>query len=324
MNHGLAVVFWLAAAIIACAAPLRTERLWPLGKDFYNAHEWARSSGLRATWLTKKELELSNGSNKLVFTTDSRRMLLNGIIVWLSHEVVARNGKAYISVLDVNSAIGPVLSPPRNAPKEQVKHICIDPGHGGRDPGNREGGHEEKRYTLLLAQELGVQLRAAGFTVSFTRTTDAPVELDSRPLIANRRDADVLISLHFNDSGAGGRSVRGAETYCLTPQRASSTNARGVGGDTGAVTGNASNVKNMLLAFEIQKALVRNNGSEDRGVKRARYAVLRTARMPAVLVEAGFMTNPAEAANIYSAAWRKKTAQAIVTALRNYRSLLAR
>ena len=78
----------------------------------------------------------------------------------------------------------------------------------------------------------------------------------------------------------------------------------------------------MLLAYEIQKNLVRSAKSEDRGIKRARFAVLRDATMPAVLIEGGFMSNPGEARNIYSAAWRKQLAAAIANGIGSYKKIV--
>lgn len=324
MKAAFAILLCLAAWADLAAAPLRSERLWPLGKEYYRAEDWAQSRGLRPRWVNKTTLELNGNTSRVVLTPHSRRILLDGIIIWLSHEVSMRGSVAYISVQDVNTALSPVLWPPRNKPREQVKHICIDPGHGGTDTGKQNGAHQEKRYTLLLAQELATQLRNAGFTVSFTRTTDTSVELDDRPILANKRGADLFISLHFNSTMKNGTDVRGAETFCLTPGRATSTNARGQGGDTPALAGNVRDAENMLLAYRIQQALVKEAGIEDRGVKRARFAVLRTARMPAVLIETGFMSNPTEARNIYSSIWRRKTAQAITSALKSYRTTLER
>jgi N-acetylmuramoyl-L-alanine amidase len=107
--------------------------------------------------------------------------------------------------------------------------------------------------------------------------------------------------------------------FCMTPARASSTNARGEGATTSSYAGNANNSRNMLLAYELQRAMVRGTNTEDRGVKRARFAVLKSAQMPAVLVEAGFMSNAREARNIYSPAWRKQMATAIVNGIQSYR-----
>ena len=220
---------------------------------------------------------------------------------------------------DVVTALNPVVSPSRT-PGRTVKTICIDPGHGGKDPGNREGRQQEKTYTLLLARELGKQLSAAGFNVAMTRSSDTFIELPTRPELAKRRRADLMLSLHFNAVGSpGGSSVQGAEVYCLTPARASSTNARGEGAGTGAFPGNQHDSKNMLLAYHVQKALVHRLGAQDRGVKRARFAVLRSAEMPTVLIEGGFMTHPGEAKKIYDATYRRKMAEAILEAVLAYR-----
>ena len=75
----------------------------------------------------------------------------------------------------------------------------------------------------------------------------------------------------------------------------------------------------MLLAYHVQKALVHRLGAQDRGVKRARFAVLRSAEMPTVLIEGGFMTHPTEAKKIYDAAYQRKMAAAIVEAVLAYR-----
>jgi N-acetylmuramoyl-L-alanine amidase len=163
-------------------------------------------------------------------------------------------------------------------------------------------------------------LRRAGYTVSFTRTSDVFVELTSRAELANRRHADLFISVHFNSFRNS--DVRGVETYCLTPQGAASSNDPGGRGSKSAVAGNQNNAKNVALAYQIQKSILRGTGSEDRAVKRARYEVLREAEMPAVLIESGFMSNPAEAKKIYSATWRREVAAAIVAGVRGYRSVV--
>jgi N-acetylmuramoyl-L-alanine amidase len=224
--------------------------------------------------------------------------------------------------LDLTTALQPIVYPPRGRPRSTVKHICIDPGHGGKQVGYLAGGEMEKKYTLLLAQELGAELRKAGYTVSYTRTTDTLIELGERPEIARRRNADLFVSLHFNSAGYTSPEVRGVEVYCMTPQRASSTNARGEGGNSGAFLGNLNNARNMVLAYELQKAITRGAGLEDRGVKRARFEVLRDAQMPAVLIEGGFMSNPAEARKIFSPAWRKQMAQAIASGISSYRRIV--
>ena len=113
--------------------------------------------------------------------------------------------------------------------------------------------------------------------------------------------------------------MKGSEVYCLTPARTSSTNARGEGAGAGAFAGNRFDSKNMLLAWQIQKALSEKAGTEDRGVKRARYAVLRSAEMPAVLIEAAFMTHQADSKRIYDPAQRRQMAQAVADGILAYK-----
>src|SRR6185503_3366637 len=122
----------------------------------------------------------------------------------------------------------------------------------------------------------------------------------------------------------GGSAVKGAETYCMTPVRASSTNARGEGAGAGAYPGNRFDPKNMLLAYQLQTAITEKAGAEDRGVKRARFRVLREAAMPAVLIEAGFMTNPSDGKRIYDPALRRQLAQAIVDGVLAYKRQVER
>ena len=199
----------------------------------------------------------------------------------------------------------------------------IDPGHGGKDPGNLDGIAQEKRYTLLLANELRQMLQKTPIKVGLTRSTDKSVDLDLRPALARQMRADLFISLHFNSAPGPKNSVRGIEMYCLTPAGAASTNGRGES-DSRAYPGNQWDPKNMLLAFQLQKSLVQSLGVEDRGIKRARWAVLLSAEMPAVLIEGGFMTDSSDASRIYSPAQRRQFAQAVVDGLLAYKRLVER
>jgi N-acetylmuramoyl-L-alanine amidase len=240
----------------------------------------------------------------------------------LSVPVAQHNGVLYLSPLDLKSMIHPVFYPPKTAAGAKIKTICLDPGHGGKDPGNNGGRTQEKSCTLLLAKEVRSLLNKAGFKVLLTRNTDRFVEKLDRPDIANRDHADLFVSLHYNSAEAGGNGARGVETYCLTPPSARSTNTRGEAGDTRIAAGNIQDTRNALLAYRIQKTLINKLPLEDRGVKRARFAVLRTATMPAVLLECGFMSDPAEAKQIFAPAFRTRTAQAIVEGLLAYKRVV--
>ena len=304
----------------------KSDRVRFSGRPYVRLGGWARANEFAVRWLERdRSLQLSNRLARLVFNVDPRldcrRAAINGVEVWLAFPILYRNGATYISQLDLEDTLAPVLSPPANPPGLKVKTICLDPGHGGNDPGYRLGSRNEKDYTLWLGQELRDQLKRLGFTVLMTRGTDVKVPLDVRPELARRRGADLFISLHFNSAGAHHPEVDGTEVYCLTPEGAFSTNAGGEG-NTRWCAGNRHNEKNMLLAYHIQKALVKHLGVDDRGVKRARYEVLRDAAMPAILIEAGFMSNPAESRRIFDPAYRRRMAQAIVEGILVYKRIV--
>ena len=316
--HAVLLALALCAARQAVGAARILETAQISGKELVPLARWARDNGLEVRWLKRDEtLQLSNRSTKIVLTVDSREAQLNGIEVWLLFPVVQRNGAVCLSQLDLQTTLQPIISPPKNRPGAVIKSVCLDPGHGGKDPGNHIGSNQEKKFALLLAMEVREQLSRAGIKATLTRTTDTFIELPTRPELAKRRNADVFISLHFNAFPQN--SVRGAEVYCLTPAGASSTNARGEGGGAGWFAGNRCNEKNMFLAYQMQKSLTKTLAVDDRGLKRARYAVLRDAVMPSVLVEGGFMSNPAEGRKIFDAAYRKQMARAIVEGLLAYK-----
>ena len=297
------------------------------GQYYVPLADWARANGLRCTWLKRgDEIIATNRTTRLVFDKDSRMVEVNGTDVALSFPLAADRGTLYIAQLDLASAIRPLLFPPRFTDARRITTICLDPGHGGRDTGNRAPGffsHYEKTYTLALALELRSQLQKDGFNVILTRSKDTYVELPDRPALANRRGADLFVSLHFNATPSGKNEVEGPQTYCITPVGASSTDAQGEGANSGATTANRVEQKSLLLAYQVQKSLVRNLGANDRGVRRARYAVLRDATMPAILIEGGYMTHPVESKKIYDAAYRHQMAQAIVNGILAYQRLIS-
>jgi N-acetylmuramoyl-L-alanine amidase len=248
---------------------------------------------------------------------------VNGINVALSFPVAADRGTLLIAQMDLNTAIRPLLFLPRFTDAKRITTICLDPGHGGKDTGNHTFWHSEKTYTLALALELRDQLQKAGFNIILTRSKDTYVELSDRPALANRRGADLFVSLHFNATPTGKDDVEGPQTYCITPVGASSTDAQGEGANFGATAANRCENKSLLLAYQMQKSLVQSLRVPDRGVRRARYAVLRDAMMPAILIEGGYMTHPVERKKIYDAAYRRQMAQAMVKGILAYQRLVS-
>lgn len=292
------------------------------GQTYVPVADWARANGLHCTWLKRgDEMIATNRMTRLVFDVDSHYVEMNGVQVALSFPVANQRGVVMIAQFDLDAAIRPLLFPSRYVKPAVIQTICLDPGHGGKDAGNQAGWHFEKVYTLALAAELRNQLQSAGFEVIMTRARDTYVELPDRPALANRRNADLFVSLHFNATPVGKNEVEGPQTYCITPVGASSTDAQGEGSNHGPTAANRHEDDSLLLAYQIQKSLVGTLGANDRGVRRARFAVLRDARMPAILIEGGYMTNPYESRKIYSTAYRHQMAQAIVRGILAYQKL---
>ncbi len=294
------------------------------GQAYVPVADWARANGLRCAWLKRgDEMVATNRTTRLVFDVDSHYVGINRVQVALSFPIANQKGVVMVAQFDLDAAIRPLLFPSRYVKPAGIQTICLDPGHGGRDAGNQAGWHFEKVYTLALAAELRDQLRQAGFDVIMTRSKDSYVELPDRPALANRRNADLFVSLHFNATPVGKNEVEGPQTYCITPVGASSTDAQGEGAGYGATTANRVEQKSLLLAYQVQKSLVRNLSAKDRGVRRARYAVLRDATMPAILIEGGYMTHPVESKKICNAVYRHQMAQAIVNGILAYQRLVS-
>lgn len=320
----LAAIFCLLlaltpASVRAQGALARLDRVSLQGRDYVRVRDWAVANQFRVSWLEPNRVVLlTNATQRLVFAVNSVQAEINGVKVWLAHPVAASGPGLYLSWLDWQATVQPLVFPPKNAAGQKVRTIVLDPGHGGKDSGNCVGSLAEKKYTLLLAQEIRDQLKQAGLKAVLTRSDDSFIELPDRPAKAQKAGADLFVSLHFNAIREGRNEIKGSEVYCLTPPGAYSTNARGEG-NTAWLLGNRSNDKNLLLAWQIQKSLLRGLDSEDRGVRRARFAVLRDAVMPAVLVEAGFMSHPVEGKKIFTAAYRREMARAIVNGILAYK-----
>ncbi len=248
-------------------------------------------------------------------------IFIGGAKVFLSSGIRSYRGKLTVNTNDYYKVLLPLFwwsQPPTNT----IRRIVIDPGHGGKDPGKicPLNSTCEKQLTLDTAYRLKAILEKNGYEVILTREKDTWLDLDDRPAFAARAKADLFVSLHYNSAGANDFKSSGIETYAYTPVGQASTNDSNRNrAQSSAQPGNSFDTFNMILAWSVHRRLLTNTGAEDRGVRRAKFAVLRTLNCPGILVEGGFVTSRTEGALISDAAYRQKIAQSVAEGIMDYR-----
>nr|WP_272881533.1 N-acetylmuramoyl-L-alanine amidase [Fundidesulfovibrio soli] len=216
----------------------------------------------------------------------------------------------------------------------------VDAGHGGKDPGaHGAGGLVEKDVNLRIAKLLGGKLEKMGFEVLYTRTQDKFVSLEGRTAMANARKADLFVSIHCNAHGDSGSS--GLETYSLnlasTPDevrvaaRENSVDPRRIS-DMQKILDELMHASKLTESRDFARAAhasalsqaKRGGSTRDRGLHEAPFYVLLGAKMPAILVEVGYITNPAEAARLRNEKYLEGLAQGIAEGVRAYKQKIER
>jgi len=220
--------------------------------------------------------------------------------------------------------------------------VVIDPGHGGvHDGAVGPGGTKEKDLALQIGKQVAALLEAQLHAAALlTREGDRDVELQDRVAFANRKRASLFVSIHLNSmpTDESRKLVHGIETYFLSadPSDASAdaqasrenldylrTRSPGKRRDVDLILNdlalNADQAESSRLAYAIHERVVAASGDADRGIHQAPFFVLTGARMPAVLLELGFVSNPEEEQRLRSPAYQHVLAQAIVDGIKAYR-----
>jgi N-acetylmuramoyl-L-alanine amidase len=298
------------------SAPSAPVETWTSLASWAAEHKIGRPHRLSDSPVTT--YAIGSGNGVMVLGIGSLGATWNGIEINLGFEPQFIDGEVFLHGLDLEKNLEPLLcEPPLTFGPNRI--IVIDPGHGGSNTGTHSvlDGHFEKEFTLDWAKRLKPLLETNGWTVFLTRTNDTDVSLAERVAFAESHHADLFVSLHFN-SGAPDTKQAGLETYCITPTGMPSTLTRGFADPWNEnLPNNAFDAQNLQLAVELHSALLRATGIEDRGVRRARFiGVLRGQKRPAILIEAGYLSNPAEAKLIESADYRQKLAEAFANALK--------
>lgn len=172
--------------------------------------------------------------------------------------------------------------------------VCIDPGHGGRDPGAvGQSGLQEKDVNLAVSRKVAKLLGKMGYEPILTRSDDTYLSLSVRSKLANLHKASVFVSIHCN--AAGNRDAQGAETFHFP-----------------------TSIEGKTLAELAHSELILYTAAKDRGVKQANFQVLRETAMPAILVELAFISNEDEEHKLSNSSFQDSCALAISEGVDKY------
>ena len=210
-----------------------------------------------------------------------------------------------------------------------VKTIVIDPGHGGKDPGAVSQTRQEKQIVLSLSKTLRDILVKKGYNVRLTRETDVFIPLRKRTQFARNQKADLFISIHTNASISN--QAAGIETYYLALASDESARITAMRENAGAeynmkeldalvgrILKESKSTESRRLAEVIQAQLASGKQVKNRGVKHAPFVVLIGTKVPAVLVEVGFISNPTEGKKLTTKAYQRQLATAIAKGIEQY------
>jgi N-acetylmuramoyl-L-alanine amidase len=242
---------------------------------------------------------------------------INGVRFFANFPLLSIGDDDLISVMDVSKIIEPVLRPSRIQKAEKVETVVLDPGHGGTDQGASSSWGTEKGFALDVALAARRELIRAGYRVEMTRVNDVGVSLEERVNFANRFPKAVFVSIHFNSSSGGA----GVESYALAPEGVlsnASSEHHVSAADVERHAGNALDGQNIALTASIHAAVLSRVSAFDRGVRHARFHVLRDIKIPAVLLEGGFISDPAEGQRIATGYYRQQLGTAIAQGIQNY------
>ena len=270
-------------------------------------------------------ITMENTKVKMEVRPSTQRCRMNGVLFILSHPVVAYNGRYLLSRTDLTKLVDPVMRPTYIKSARPFNTVVVDAGHGGKDPGSLGSYSNEKVYTLKIARLVRDMLQQKGCKVVMTRDSDVFISLANRVRIANKYPGAIFISIHFN---SGNARAKGIETFTISPVGVPHM-GRGIKPrDYNMVPGNIMDSASIALATAAHSRIMmylnhessgKNFRMEDRGIKRARFNVLTGIKIPAILVEGGFLSNRTEAGKVNSSSYQSTLAAAIVRAVDVYR-----
>ena len=293
----------LVALILGgCQQPQKQTPKIVVGEHATTIEDLALRLGLRIEQRSDTFFILRNAANTvLIFTYTDGRFFVNGKAIGPVGQVKKEDGTLYVSdflIPQIRQNLRPAVPQPpvvRPTPPPRAQGlVVIDAGHGGNDPGTMSaGGLHEKDINLQVAHRVATLLGQKGIGVLMTRQDDQFIELEERAGIANRRDADLFVSIHSDWN-----PDRGRQGFTIFVARSASREA-------------------YRAAAGISEAMAAT-GCESHGIREADYKVLVNTSGPAVLVEIGYLSNLQDVARLRDSAWQNRLAQAIATGILTY------
>ena len=316
--------FWLLIAFLL-ALPL-PARAWNVvmqdGRRHVPVEDVAKFYRLNPPVKNDKAFTMSSKGMSIRGKAGTREVFINNVKYILCFPIRERNGKILISAMDVTKIIEPVTRPSQIRNASAIRTVILDAGHGGHDSGAKGSRGIEKEAALDVVLRAKRLLEQNGYTVHLTRSRDVFIPLEQRAAFANKFPNAIFVSVHFNKSATGGAS--GIETFALAPRGVPSMDEENFSySDLKQHPGHARDPENIALATAVHSSMLRHMRLYDRGIKRARFVVIRDVKIPGVLLEGGFMNHPVDGRLIASAPFRDAFARAILEGVGRYRNAIA-
>lgn len=336
-THRHFAIFTLIALAVFCSAipSARAQNGFKWETVSYKGQDFITLRSLKNFYYFKqtqkgKSITLENSKVKMELKSGSQECRLNGVLFVLSHPIISHKSLYLLSRTDLVNLIDPVMRPTYIKRAKNFNTVIIDAGHGGKDPGSRGHFKNEKEYTLKVARLLRDILQKRKYRVVMTRDSDVFISLANRVAIANRYPGAIFVSIHFN---SGQSKANGIETFTISPVGVPHMGRGARPRDAKAVPGNIMGSASVALATAVHsRTLMFLNNARygnnfriaDRGIKHARFNVLTGIKIPAILLEGGFLSNRKEAGKVHSSAYQYTLASAIARAIDVYRQSINR
>jgi len=321
------------------------------GVTYYPLISLCESRGINWEYDTfTKIVTLTKGPHKVIFKAGDNLVLVDHRAEVLNEPIDIYEGTVVVPLKLKEQVIDGLFKEEKSTGvktytfplSQEIKKVVIDAGHGGNDPGAiGRTGLREKDVNLDIAKRLTLLLKKEGVEVVMTRSSDRFIPLERRVQITNNARADLFISIHSNANHT--KSMNGFEAYYVATsindakRAVLASKSANLNLDNASIVSNAAELRAILwdmiyvydraesiqLARNICRSVSSNMDVKILGVKDARYHVLRGARVPAVLVETGFVTNFNEERMLKNGFYRQKIAESIMDGISNYAQDLA-